>query len=238
MLYTSPWCRFELTTSVLIDTDYIGSCKSNYHAITPQRPPEYIYSLCSIYLLIYQDISEYNEFVGSSHHCVLQNKNKGPSWSWSHGGWIYKYLCNQSVSIATNVVSSNPVHGEFYSIQYYAMKFIRDLRQSVVFSEYAGSSTYKTDRHNRTELLLKHHYPHNLNKNPLMTQVQIKGTSDKWSNISKQCFHWCSWSHSHCAVLSNYWFTCKSHVHTYTTTIYRLVYWYKIWGRGWWVRSH
>jgi hypothetical protein len=43
----------------------------------PQRPPANIYYLCSIYLLIYQDISEYNEFVDSSHHCVLQNKNKG-----------------------------------------------------------------------------------------------------------------------------------------------------------------
>jgi hypothetical protein len=29
MLYTSPWSRFELTTSVVIDTDCIGSCKSN-----------------------------------------------------------------------------------------------------------------------------------------------------------------------------------------------------------------
>ena len=34
MLYTSPWSRFELTTSVVIGTDCIGSCKSNYHAIT------------------------------------------------------------------------------------------------------------------------------------------------------------------------------------------------------------
>jgi hypothetical protein len=34
MLYTSPWLRFELTTSVVIDTDCIGSCKSNYHTIT------------------------------------------------------------------------------------------------------------------------------------------------------------------------------------------------------------
>jgi hypothetical protein len=34
MLYTSPWSRFELTTSVVIDTDYIGNCKSNYHMIT------------------------------------------------------------------------------------------------------------------------------------------------------------------------------------------------------------
>ena len=29
MLYTSPWSRFELTTSVVIDTDCIGSSKSN-----------------------------------------------------------------------------------------------------------------------------------------------------------------------------------------------------------------
>jgi hypothetical protein len=34
MLYTSPWSRFELTTSVMIDTDCKGSCKSNYHTIT------------------------------------------------------------------------------------------------------------------------------------------------------------------------------------------------------------
>ena len=30
----SPWSRFELTTSVVIGTDCIGSCKSNYHTIT------------------------------------------------------------------------------------------------------------------------------------------------------------------------------------------------------------
>ena len=34
MLYTSPWRIFELTTSVVIGTDYIGSCKSNYNTIT------------------------------------------------------------------------------------------------------------------------------------------------------------------------------------------------------------
>ena len=34
MLYTSPWLRFKLTTSVVIGTDCIGSCKSNYHTIT------------------------------------------------------------------------------------------------------------------------------------------------------------------------------------------------------------
>jgi hypothetical protein len=39
MLYTSPWSRFELTTSVLIGTDCIGSCKSNYHTITANDSP-------------------------------------------------------------------------------------------------------------------------------------------------------------------------------------------------------
>jgi hypothetical protein len=40
MLYTSPWSRFELTTSVVIGTDCIGSCKSNYHTITATAAPK------------------------------------------------------------------------------------------------------------------------------------------------------------------------------------------------------
>ena len=39
MLYTSPWSRFELTTSVVIGTDCIGSYESNYHAITATTGP-------------------------------------------------------------------------------------------------------------------------------------------------------------------------------------------------------
>jgi hypothetical protein len=35
----------------------------------------------------------------------------------------------QSVPITTNAVSSNPAHGEVYSIQYYVIKFVSDLRQ-------------------------------------------------------------------------------------------------------------
>jgi hypothetical protein len=31
------WSRFKLTTSVVIGTDCIGSCKCNYHAITPRQ---------------------------------------------------------------------------------------------------------------------------------------------------------------------------------------------------------
>jgi hypothetical protein len=34
-----PWARFELTTSVVIDTDCIGSCKSNYPTIMATMTP-------------------------------------------------------------------------------------------------------------------------------------------------------------------------------------------------------
>jgi hypothetical protein len=56
MLYTSPWSRFEHTTSVVIGTDYISSCTSIYHTITtttappldgqPSFKPKNIYSTC------------------------------------------------------------------------------------------------------------------------------------------------------------------------------------------------
>jgi hypothetical protein len=39
MLYASPWLRFEITISVVIGTDYIGSCKFNYHTITTTMAP-------------------------------------------------------------------------------------------------------------------------------------------------------------------------------------------------------
>ena len=39
MLCTSPWSRFELTTSVIDDTDCTGSCKSNYQTITTITAP-------------------------------------------------------------------------------------------------------------------------------------------------------------------------------------------------------
>ena len=39
LLYTSPWSRFELTTSVVVGTDCIGGCKSRYHTITATTAP-------------------------------------------------------------------------------------------------------------------------------------------------------------------------------------------------------
>ena len=42
MLYTSPLSRFKLKTSVVIGSDCLSSCKSNYHAITATTAPCYI----------------------------------------------------------------------------------------------------------------------------------------------------------------------------------------------------
>ena len=44
----------------------------------------------------------------------------------SYSSWIYNYLCNQCISL---LVSSNPSHGEVYSIQHYVINFVSDLQQ-------------------------------------------------------------------------------------------------------------
>ena len=61
----------------------------------------------------------------------------------------------QPVPITTNIVSSNPVHVEVYSIHYYLLTFVSNLRQVGDFSDTPVSFTNKTDRHDITELLLK-----------------------------------------------------------------------------------
>jgi hypothetical protein len=48
MFYTSPRSRFELTTSVVIGTDCICSCKSNYHAITAMKALDYCFDYFTI----------------------------------------------------------------------------------------------------------------------------------------------------------------------------------------------
>jgi len=54
------------------------------------------------------------------------------------------------------IVSSNPVHGEVYSIQHYVIKFVSDLRHCRWFSPGTPvSSTNKTNRHDINEIVLK-----------------------------------------------------------------------------------
>jgi hypothetical protein len=64
MLYTSPWSTFELTTSIVIDTDCIGSCKSNNHTITTTTAPLVISLYFSEHLtyLIFNIISNQTKY--------------------------------------------------------------------------------------------------------------------------------------------------------------------------------
>jgi hypothetical protein len=61
------------------------------------------------------------------------------------------------VPINIKGVSSNPVHGEMYSIQQYVIKFDSDLWQVGGFTRLLRfvSSTNKTDNHDINEILLK-----------------------------------------------------------------------------------
>jgi hypothetical protein len=43
--------------------------------------------------------------------------------------WLDLQLHVQSVPITTKILSSNPVHGEVYSIQHYVIMFVSDLGQ-------------------------------------------------------------------------------------------------------------
>ena len=61
----------------------------------------------------------------------------------------------QSVPITTEVVSSYPAPGEVYSIQQYVIMFISDLRQVGGFLCVLRIPPNKTDRQDKTEILLK-----------------------------------------------------------------------------------
>ena len=52
--------------------------------------------------------------------------------------FVWQLNLQQSVSITTNVVSSNHANGEVYSIQHYVIKFVSDLREVCVFSGHSS----------------------------------------------------------------------------------------------------
>ena len=52
MLCTSAWSRFELTTSVVIGTDCIGSYKSNCHTITTATAPRLLWIIKELIIKI------------------------------------------------------------------------------------------------------------------------------------------------------------------------------------------
>jgi hypothetical protein len=69
--------------------------------------------------------------------CVFLSfgKSKWPLDLFCHGRdrMVVGFTTVQSVPITIKVVTSNPVHGEVYSIQHYVIKVVSDLRQVVGF---------------------------------------------------------------------------------------------------------
>jgi hypothetical protein len=69
--------------------------------------------------------------------------------------WFKTTCAISAYAITTKVVRSNLVHGEVYSIQHYAIKFVSDFQQDGGFSPGTPvSPTNKTDRNDITEILL------------------------------------------------------------------------------------
>jgi hypothetical protein len=98
MLYTSPGSRLELTTSVVIGTDCICSCKSNYHMITTMTSPLFlgllwIPSFCCVFFFMENPTFHYFVFFSVylivSHQLYIVNKNI-IMWSLSHIYYIHK----------------------------------------------------------------------------------------------------------------------------------------------------
>ena len=79
---------------------------------------------------------------------------KIPSWSWSHGSWIYNYLCNQCLSPQTLWVRTPLKRGVLNAIL--CGKVGQCFATGMWFSPgNLVSSTNKADHHDITEILLK-----------------------------------------------------------------------------------
>ena len=103
---------------------------------------------------IHCQVSRHNISYSVSCHDEFSQICLRPSWSWSYGSWIYNYLCNRCLSPL--IVSSNPVHGDVYPMQHYVIKFVSEFAIGRWFSPGTpASSTNKTDRHDRTEIVFK-----------------------------------------------------------------------------------
>ena len=59
MLYTLPWAGVEHTTSEVIGTDCIDSCKSNYLTITATTTPLLQFGICNVLLHFYNQLVTY-----------------------------------------------------------------------------------------------------------------------------------------------------------------------------------
>ena len=93
--------------------------------------------------------------LSSESYLTKYNSNWVPSWSWSHGGWIY-YLCNQCLTPLKLLVRT-PFMARCtpYSIEDYVIMFVIDLRRVTQWFSPGTrvSSINKTDHHDVTDIL-------------------------------------------------------------------------------------
>ena len=74
MFYTSPWSSFELTTSVVVGTDCIYSCKCNYHAITAMTAPVYLMGGRYILMTTCQTTTDSTQLISKRYcRCVMSH---------------------------------------------------------------------------------------------------------------------------------------------------------------------
>ena len=98
------------------------------------------------------------DWLNTNFNSVLTNKRnlpnmEGPSWSWSHGCWIYNYLCNQCLSLLTLWVRLTPRRGVLDTTL--CDKVCQWLAAERWFSPGALVSFMNKTDHHITELLLK-----------------------------------------------------------------------------------
>jgi hypothetical protein len=178
-----PWVGFELTTLLVIGTDSIGSCKSNYHMITASK------LIVTYYVLIYQGVlnfflcvymtsfrscEKYNQTVVSAivYHIMLY---------WVHLPWVgfelttllvigtdsigscksNYHMITASSSVKVKECETSAIRGKDFNrwgVLNTALcdKVCQWLATGRSFSQGTSvSSTYKTDHHDITEILLK-----------------------------------------------------------------------------------
>jgi zinc transporter ZupT len=74
-------------------------------------------------------ISSLTAFAGLYIGIVAGSNDVARSWIFAAGAGMFIYVSLSNLVSMCTVVSSNPAHGEVYSIQYYVIKFVSDLRQ-------------------------------------------------------------------------------------------------------------
>ena len=112
------------------------------------------WSLFILMIIVYSHftlISEYNKVF------IYIACNKGPSWWWLYGSWIYNYLCNQCLSPLKLWVRT-PFVARCTNVLYTTLcdKVCQWLATGRWFSPGTPvASTNKTDCHNITKIMLK-----------------------------------------------------------------------------------